>query len=369
MKKSIAIAMVLATSVGGSAFAAQNVANTSQKGSLLVFPKIDVSPGVTTLVSIQNDYFEDVSLKCYYMDFFKNKRDFKVMLTKDQPFWFNAKTGEGTTTVPSFPSGPADAIGQTWTPFGELNCWAVNQAGSDQIKWNHLAGTATVIDYGNLGGGAYEYNSWNFTARVEGPNGVVVGNGGELVLDGGENYDACPQYLIAGFTPFGAAADLEPGIFFGNFGNRLSISTCNQDLKQDMVPHFTKLKFDVWNEHEVKFTGAYQCIDSWYESFLTQLGANPEAFPGQGAEIFRVDTLGTLSARYRVEGIPSDVCPFATEPAGLLGVQASRLGFLNDPNDLNSAVLAGVTGTTLNTAGAHAGFVRWDTQPAEIPER
>jgi hypothetical protein len=349
MKKSIAIAMVLATSMGGSVFAAQNVANTSQKGSLLVFPKIDVRPGVTTLVRIQNDYFEDVSLKCYYMDFFKNKRDFKVMLTKDQPFWFNAKTGDGTTHVPPFPQ----LGGENSTPYGELKCWAVNQAGSDEISFNHLAGTATVIDYQN--GTAYEYNSWNFTHRAGLAVGTPVGSPGNLVLDGGDNYDACPQYLISTFGPQGATVNLGDGVA-ATFGpTDLSVATCNQDLRQDMVKHYTKLKFDVWNEYEVKFTGAYQCTNSWYETDLTGLG-EIEGYPGQGAEVFTADTLGTVSARYRVEGIHSNVCPFDTEPAGLLGVQASYFDNV-------------VAGTTLNTAGALAGYVLWDQQPAEIPQR
>ena len=44
--------------------AAQNVANTSQKGSLLIFPKIVVGNGWDTVVKISNDYLTEVWIQC-----------------------------------------------------------------------------------------------------------------------------------------------------------------------------------------------------------------------------------------------------------------------------------------------------------------
>jgi|SRR5688572_11941200 len=41
--------------LASSAFAAQNVANTSQKGSLLISPLIDQRPGGATIIRIAND--------------------------------------------------------------------------------------------------------------------------------------------------------------------------------------------------------------------------------------------------------------------------------------------------------------------------
>jgi hypothetical protein len=53
----------------GPAFAAQNVANTSQKGSLLKFPNIDVrdEDSATTTIEISNDLNIGVNLTCVYV--------------------------------------------------------------------------------------------------------------------------------------------------------------------------------------------------------------------------------------------------------------------------------------------------------------
>lgn len=51
------------------AFAAQNVASTSQKGSLLIFPLIDVrtEDTRTTLIDISNDQNTGVEVACWYL--------------------------------------------------------------------------------------------------------------------------------------------------------------------------------------------------------------------------------------------------------------------------------------------------------------
>ncbi|MGE3843953.1 MAG: ExeM/NucH family extracellular endonuclease, partial [Vicinamibacterales bacterium] len=91
-------------------------------------------------------------------------------------------------------------------------------------------------------------------------------------------------------TVFGAA----PGVS----STRLTLASCSLDLKQDWQPIYTKLKFDVWNEDEVKFTGAFECADSWHE---TDFGTNFDA----GAQDFSLAALGTYAARYRAQAIAS----------------------------------------------------------------
>src|ERR671922_981735 len=138
-----------------SAFAVAPIGNTTQKGSLLIFPRIDVSSKKDTIVRITNDYAKPVQLKCYFMDIEKNKVDFEFKLTNNQPFWFSASSGSGTLPVQPFPTfGGHDT--------GELKCWAVNAKGSEQISWNHLVGSATIYDYDSRQ--AAEYNAWGFQA-------------------------------------------------------------------------------------------------------------------------------------------------------------------------------------------------------------
>ena len=200
-----------------SAFAVAPIGNTTQKGSLLIFPRIDVSGNKDTLIRITNDYSKPVQLKCYFMDIDKNKVDFEVKLTMNQPFWFNAKSGDGTLHVQPFPT-----FGGNYT--GELKCWAVSPNGANQIAWNHLVGSATIYDYGSRQ--AAEYNAWGFEALAS--EGAIVGHPGRLDLDG-VSYDKCPRTLIGQFTP----TTVKPIIPVPADGTvQLSVASCTQDLKR-----------------------------------------------------------------------------------------------------------------------------------------
>src|SRR5919108_4640702 len=101
-RASLSVALVGAWT--GSASAAVPVGNTTQKGSLLIFPRVDVSSGKTTIIRITNAVSAIVDVKCYFMDVEKNKVDFQFRPTENQPFWFDAATGQGTKTVQSFPT-------------------------------------------------------------------------------------------------------------------------------------------------------------------------------------------------------------------------------------------------------------------------
>jgi len=322
-------ASLLTTSAGAQT--SPNVANTSQKGSVLVFPKIDLHEGTNTLVRLHNDGNNNVWVKCYWMNGQKYTTDFTFLLTRKQPFWIDARTGNGTKPVPGFPVGligwytPGD-------PFaGELKCWVTDNVASNQLRYNQLAGTATVYSVS----GAYEYSSWNFKA-LTGPALSVVGTGG-LINQNGTEYDYCPQYLHTSFVPSGV----------GPWGpSDLSVASCNQDFRQDYDKEYTKLQFTVWNEQEVGYTGAYQCIDSWYETFLERVSVN--------GRLFSFAHLKTPVARYQVEGVASTQCP-GSKSAGLVGIQSSF--FDGD-----------VVGSHLNSAGSKPGFIKWD-QGVDAPER
>lgn len=346
MRKSmiLALALVFVLGLTGMALAASNVANTSQKGSLLIFPKIDITENIDgsvfrdTIVSISNDYFEDVHVKCYWVDRNQKIQDFVMKVTQNHPVWFSAKNG--TNNFDAIPIEIPPFAG----PVGELKCWAVDAAGANQIRFNHLYGTATVYDFGN--DSAYEYNSWNFQARAAVAQGAAVGVGGNIKLDGLE-YDACPQYLLFNFPSVGAGLG-----FYRNVD--LTLVPCKQDLRQDRRPTFTKAKFDIWNENETKYTGAYQCIKCWFENQLDRIQ--------YGAGKFTRRELHTTMGRFRVQGVASTVCSPAALASPLVGLSVQELSFNNETVDA-------LAGTTANSAGIDTtGFVLWDPQDGIVPE-
>jgi hypothetical protein len=338
------------------------VGNTSQKGSLLIFPNIDVSPGWDTIVRISNDANTGVDLTCYYINERKGRRDFHLRLTRKQPIWFSVKNHSGTYPVAQFPTnGTFTAFGAD--PFrGALLCWATDAALSTQISHNHLSGNATVVvsEEEDTDQGAYTYPSWNFTARNVAA-GTPVGTPGRLDLTGVDGaYDACPSYLIGHFSPAGAEVSTGSGAGTESVGTSvLSALSCNQDLRQDFILHLTKLKLEVWNEQEVKFTGAYECADS------TKWLPLAPGIVDVGGENFNAPVVQSAAAQLKVKGVASTQCPIingrATENSALVGSLWTVLGS-QATGDI------AIVGTTLNGAGAQAGFILWDAQDAVVPE-
>ncbi len=355
MNKHSLWAFTLAAAVSaGPALAAQNVANTSQKGSLLIFPYITVEPALNhnTLIEIANDENTSVHIKCYYVNERKGRVDFDFDLTRKQTASWEVKGGTGNIAAPSFPvSGTFNPSGQSLFK-GELVCFATNAAETRQIAWNHLHGTATVVNVTGLQT-AFRYNAWSFAARGAGgglaANGTSQGTPGTLALTGNGTgtYDACPLYNIETFMPnFSAPLDS-----VRTLDNTLSIVSCNQDLRQDFLLHTTKLHLTVWNENENSFTGAYKCVDS------------VESVPLKAGGIFVNGTnfdysvLKTRNARFKARGLSSSQCPVTiwgiTENAGLLGVLASSVAIGGESKDQEVA-------NTTHGAGAISGFVLWD---------
>ncbi len=85
------------------------MANNSNKGSILVFPRILVVPGFDTLVTLANDSSTAVQVKCYYrsseplatplsskidVSQIKHTMDFTLTLTRNQPVTWSAATGQ-----------------------------------------------------------------------------------------------------------------------------------------------------------------------------------------------------------------------------------------------------------------------------------
>jgi hypothetical protein len=369
----------VALAIASSSFAAPNVTNVTQKGSLLIFPDIRIDSWDETwdtLVRIQNDGSSDVDVICYWMDGNKNRVDFILPVTKNQPVWFDARTGNGTFQVNPFPQSAANGfdnpflIGPPFPPTteatdtsgpylrGMLACWAVDGGAQNQVKWNHLSGTATVHSPAD---GAYEYNAYAFFV----PTGLdlePVGIPGALNLNGVE-YDSCPLYQIAQFSPNNDENGVlrVPGQFVVGM-NRWAIVGCTLNLQQDWVPVWTKLQFDIWNEDEVKFTGAFECADSWHEVVLDEADDNPPIIDS-AAQNFDRATLGTYAARMRIQGVKSAQCEAPgriTQAVGILAVHSAEVEPVPDQE-------TDMIGTTLAAAGKFTGKIVWDPEGV-VPE-
>lgn len=345
MKKFFMIALALFFAVTSAAMAANNVANVSQKGSLMIFPMIDISEDKDTVVSISNDYFQPVELKCYWVDSDQTFQDFMFKLTANQPIAFSAKFGLSLdtpkpVTVPPFHGD-----------VGQLACFATNDAQTNQISFNHLMGSAKVVDFGNET--AYEYNAWSFQARK--PLNTAVGTGGVIKLDG-LDYDACPTFyngnFISSLSNYGFYHDTD-----------LVLVPCKSDLRQDRDATVTKAQFEVWNENETKYTGSTACVKCWFEGLLSGISSH-----------FTTKVLHTFAGRFRVTGVASKVCNPLAASAGttvqaspLIGLLVEQLDFgYGSKTDQRSFITTASEGfgAGMNTTG----FLKYDTGPPEVPE-
>jgi hypothetical protein len=364
-------------------WAAQNVANTSQKGSLLIFPLISIDPidATNTFIEVSNDETGPVHIECSYINEAKGRVDFDFTLTAKATASWDAGTGSGLG-APPFPTNvqytPVSPFGTVDPNRGELVCFATDAGGANQIAFNHLTGTATVVNTDDADANqtkqSFRYNAWSFVARNKAglpeADNVIQGTPGLLQLTGGlaGTYDACPAYNIATFNPNGAT---DPSGLITTHDNDLSVVSCNQDLRQDFVLHLTKLQFTSWNANENSFTGTYNCVDS-VETVGLSSADNPSLVAPSN---FDFSTLRTPNARFQVSGVASTQCP-KSETAGLLGVISSSLGIAdgptpppgpnppipNDPVGEDAEL-----GSTTQTAGWQSGFVMWDPAGGTVP--
>jgi hypothetical protein len=386
MRKLFAFGAALAMAT--SAYAAPNIAQNTQKGSLLIFPDIRVDTVVegnrtrsqfNTIVRLSNDGSLAVDVKCIWMDGNKNRTDFIVTLTKNQTIWFDAKGGDGTIPVNPMPYTAANGFDNPFLPGaagpyykGMLVCFAVDGGAMNQVKWNHLFGSATVFN--GREGTAYEYTAYSFYVPSGSDQGPV-GTAGTLNLNGLE-YDACPLYMTGAMTPAGYHLNSKFVHGQGEFWyfvdkNRIAVSSCALNLNQDWQPVYTKLQFDVWDSNETKLTGGYECADSWHESIFTDIDA--------AAQVFTKSTVDTDALRYRVQGVKSTQCKptvAETKAVGILAIQSTKIDFLavcSQPgaeecvNGLGSYARTGTNLTAAGKATQPENKIVWDPEGA-VPE-
>lgn len=366
MRKTSVVLLAMGTSIAAllaasSAFAAQNVANPSQKGSLLKWPYITVDPtdGDDTIIEISNDGIKSVHVECEYINEAKGRVNFDFNLTAKATASWDVGTLSGDNELPpAFPTwvgNPTDPFPGANPNRGELTCFATDTARANQVAFNELTGTGTVLKLDDADAGqpkqAYRYNAWAFVARAaSGPApdapATPWGTAGDLILDGGSgpgHYDACPLYLIQNFMPNGAK--------LGNIttlDNDIHVASCNEDLRQDYVLNLTKLLFTTWDSHEHSYTGSFQCVDS-----VNTVGLSTEDNPYiTNPGNFDFATLKTPNARLMVQGIASTQCPGSTA-TGLIGVFSSSVA-------VGGGAESDEIGSDTSGAGAAPGFVLWD---------
>lgn len=339
MKKSILWGSMLLAFASSAAFAAPNVINTSQKGSLLIFPDINTTGGKNTVVRITNDNTAAITVKCYYGQYTGNPYikptvDFDFVLTKNQPAYWSVKTGEGTIFAPDWDN-----------KVGELKCWAVSSGGGTQVKWNHLYGNAVVLD--PVDSTSHEYTAFASFCRSAGANGTACGTTpGTLELNG-TVYDNCAQYIMGNFTPRGGYVD---GVSVPANNNYLNVASCTQDLSPVGYanPIVHSIVFDVWNELEQKRTGAQELADSWWRMDLGGYGS-PTASP-----------IDVNNGNFTKTNLKTDSAYFRAQSAGGYGLVGEMV---RDQGELDQSAVE------TSNAGTRSGTIKFAVGIDHPPEK
>jgi len=327
MYRKIAIASLVAA-ICCSAYA-QNRVSATQKGSVLIFPKIEVRWDVNgsliqdTFVDIANDYITDVHFLAFYVNELCETIHIDSTLTLNEPAWWAASTGVGSKAVAPFfgfdqayddPDGSTDLVVR-----GYLVVIATDVL-DRQINFNHLYGQATLVNYAE--GDAWEYNAYAFRALI-GTTGATIGTAGEIQLNGTQ-YDYAFDYLLLDYFASGSFAFSGAGVVVEHETD-LTLMITDQDLRQETEgPYVTKAFFRIWNEDETSFTNEF-CLIKWDQSLISKWG---------GA--FLRTNLQTDKGRARIDGIYSQLCNTVDDDNNpvltsgnfpLLGVQAKILTF------------------------------------------
>ncbi len=221
--------------------------NTSQKGSLLVFPKFEIKWDAAgnliqdTIIELTNDASTNVSVQSYLVHGdLCMWVDNNFVLTGNHPVYWSVLTGQPGLGSLGGGMSPATVLGDgcpdddITNPGGRvlrgyLLLWAVDTATNAEIRWNHLSGSATVIKYRDTS--AWEYNAWAFQAVLDVEQGQpLLPPYGLLWLDGRE-YESAPALLLLDFFASGSTLMLEGGPL--GIDTDLTLWAALKDLRQD----------------------------------------------------------------------------------------------------------------------------------------
>lgn len=360
---------------GGKANGAEDRVSATNKGSLLIYPAVEVkwdaAGNVTqdTFLTLSNDFDDDVDIQFYFINgdpplapvvigdppmlverghLGWNWVDCQIELTGNQPAYWSAFTGEPfgcqdwTILDPGTPPGRPDLEGPPGSRYlrGYVLAWAVNSAGKE-IRWNHLKGDATVVNYAQ--GWAYEYNAYAFRALNAEHGEESDEYPGSLQLDGYE-YDYVYDKLLFNFYASGSQALSDT--VTATVDTDLTVFPVSVDLRQETEgPVVTKVRFDIWNENETRYSNTERCISCWDQALLSDYA---------GSNHFLVNFLGTDAGKARLDGLESQECnvllcdvfdfgPNCSSQAAILGVAAKLIAF--------SGLGSGMAASAVNLAG------------------
>lgn len=395
MNKKLVVCGVLAAValIAASPAMAQERVSASEKGSLLIFSKVDIRWDAAgnviqdTFIDITNDYPADVLVQMYFVNGDEpleateverphtgwNAVDVQIELTQNEPTYWSALTGQPkgvspfTILDPGTPPGRPDPDGTGDRVLrGFVVAWAVNNVGQE-IKWNHLKGDVAIVNY--LTGSAWEYNAYAFqTAPAQGtlPNGAVLPTPGQLQLDGTE-YELGFDLLLVDF--YATGANSFSGAIPVTVDTDLTLFPITMDLRQETTgPVTTKASFTVWNQNEVKLTGMDRCITCWDQALVSGYDVPNHFLRGN---------LQTDKGKAQIDGLASQLCnfnydlgdglPLGEDPRDVVSQAASLLGVAAKQLSFSRGADYAVAGTTLIGMGTQAGLIQADLLGAPPP--
>lgn len=188
------------------------LASTSQKGSLLVFTKVELKWNPAgeliqdTFIDITNDWNYPVNVQLYMVRYCGEYVDNEIVLTGNEPTYWSAAQGGPKDVSPftvlgdGFMDDDPHNFGGTKL-HGYILAWAVDSVTNEEVRWNHLKGDALIVNYQDKT--AWEYPAWAFKAQTGDFNGdTLINPPGELRLNGIE-YDFAPAMLVLDFYATG----------------------------------------------------------------------------------------------------------------------------------------------------------------------
>jgi hypothetical protein len=357
-----------------------------EKGSLVFFSKVELRWDEAgnllqdTFLSLTNDYPDDVWVQMYFingdppLEGDQNERphpgwnwvDNRIHLTANQPTYWSVLTGlpagvsPFTVLDPGVPPGRPAMDGTNERVLrGYVVAWAVNVDNTDEIKWNHLAGNGTLVNYGREAG--WEYKACGFQVVDDSINhGQDTGTPGELHLDGTE-YGRCADLLLMNFQAVGSSAYSAEGANQIISNTDLTLHPASADLRQNNDgPVATKADFHVWNQWEAHFS-SHRCIACWDQTLLEFY-----SIPNH----FLVWTLQTDQGKARFDGVASPQCNLdldgdgvddvAAQPAALIGLVAKLL-------TIDGGAKYAAAGTSLFGMGGESALIKWDPEEEGPP--
>jgi len=240
---------------------------TSQKGSLLVFPKVELrwrqdpsgnwELAQDTFIELTNDYPADVWVQMYFVHGDRplaydpdtgerahpgcNWLDVQIGLTASEPTYWSAYSGNPKGVSPwsildpgAPPGRPAQDGTNDRVLRGYVLAWAVkyvNVGGhieQHEIAWNHLAGAVTIVNYAL--GEAWSHAPWAFQT-VSAPHGTEPDFQPGVIRLNGVEYEAVPDMLLLDFYATGSTAFSRPPVGI-TVDSDLTLLPLLQDLRQ-----------------------------------------------------------------------------------------------------------------------------------------